>query len=62
MSSFISTKTCACRQIPTLYKNERYSRYGQSYKSKYSYTIKRADIKNIDGVLFVNTHNTLISV
>ncbi len=62
MSSSIPTKTCEYPQIPALHKNRGYRSCGRSYKSKYPYAIKTEGIKNIGGVLFLNTRNTLISV
>ncbi len=62
MSSSIPTKTCEYAQLPALHKNIGYRSCGRSYKSKYPYAIKIESINNIDGVLFLNTYNTLISV
>ncbi len=62
MLSSIPKKTCEYPQIPALHKNRGYRSCGRSYKSKYPYAIKIESIKNIGGVLFLNTRNTLISV
>jgi hypothetical protein len=47
MSSSISTKTCEYPQIPALYKNRGYSKYGRLYKSTYPYSIKTEGIKEL---------------
>ncbi len=62
MSSSIPTKICEYPQIPALHKNRGFRSCRRSYKSKCPHAIKTEGIKNIGGVLFLNTRNTLISV